>query len=331
MIELPADWQNYQYPVTQPRYPIYVPTKGRWQNPLTIRCLQRAEIPFYAVIEQEEYEQYAAVIGDGPGEILVLPESGKGLFESRNFIKRHSIANGDDRHWQLDDNIREMQRLWKDRRLKCSTGPAIRVMEDFTDRYSNISVSGPNYVMFGVSGTQKPFSLNVHVYSATLVNNEVPISWRLLYNDDTDYCLQSLAAGWCTVLVNAFLAYKLRTMIMGGGNTDDLYQADGRLKMARMLERYWPGVVSTDRRWQRPQHIVAGAWKKFDTQLKLKPGIDLEAMPKVDEYGLKLKAVAPVKSEYLKKKVGLVDDEKSANFAETAPETSEQGVDSPAP
>jgi hypothetical protein len=70
--------------------------------------------------------------------------------------------------------------------------------------------------------------------------------------------------------------------------------------MARALERMWPGVVETRRRFQRPQHVVKDAWKRFDTPLKLKPGIDLAAMTP-NEYGMELVQVKPIKSETLRK------------------------------
>jgi hypothetical protein len=102
----------------------------------------------------------------------------------------------------------------------------------------------------------------------------MPYRWRLLYNDDTDLCLQVLSGGLCTVLFNAFLVQKLGTMVVPGGNTEDLYQNDGRLRMARALERVWPGVVTTDRRFQRPQHVVKDAWRKFDTPLVRRTDLD---------------------------------------------------------
>ena len=78
---------------------------------------------------------------------------------------------------------------------------------------------------------------------------------------------------------------------MKGGNSAQLYQGDGRTTMARSLERVWPGVVTTDRRFGRPQHVVADSWRKFDTQLIRKPDLDLDSFDKVDDYGLKLKAL----------------------------------------
>ena len=88
---------------------------------------------------------------------------------------------------------------------------------------------------------------------------------------------------------------------MKGGNTDILYKGDGRLKMARSLERVWPGVVSVDRRFNRPQHVVKDSWKKFDTPLIRRKDIDWDKL-EPNNYGLKLKQVLPtVKSKELQK------------------------------
>jgi len=59
--------------------------------------------------------------------------------------------------------------------------------------------------------------------------------------------------------------------------------------------------VKTGRRFKRPQHIVKNAWGKFDTPLKLKPGIDLSTL-EPNEYGMKLVEVKPIKSESLRER-----------------------------
>ena len=118
--------------------------------------------------------------------------------------------------------------------------------------------------------------------------NSTPFRWIGKYNEDTDLCLQALAGGWCTILINAFMCDKKPTMTMKGGNTEHLYLGDGRLKMARELERRWPGIVQTKRRFGRPQHVVKHAWKKFDTQLKLRPGVNLREIAAFDESLLKV-------------------------------------------
>jgi len=256
------------------RYPIYIPSKGRHdeQQALTARFLIRDGVPFRVVVEPQEAEQYAALVGEE--RVLVLPFSnlGRGSIPARNWIMEHSIAEGHERHWQLDDNIRDVRWMREGDRIPCNAALGLGACEDFVDRYENVAVSGLNYQMFVTPSTSTPYFHNVHVYSCTLVMNSIPNRWRGRYNEDTDMCLQVLADGWCTILLNAFCADKLPTMILSGGNSDELYAGDGRLAMARELERRWPGVVRVDRRYGRPQHVVD--WKKFDTPLRRRPDYD---------------------------------------------------------
>lgn len=280
---------------TMPRYPIYVPSKGRPEPHLATaaRWLAHDRVPFRLVVEPTEAERYEELVAgldhDG-AELLVLPfhDLGQGSIPARNWIRDHAEAEGHARHWQLDDNTFGFYRFWKGKRLPCRGGLALRVCEDFTDRYENVALSGLSYDIFGVR-LLRPFVANVHVYSCTLVNHAAPHRWRGRYNEDADLCLQVLADGWCTLLVQAFMVKKRMTMKTRGGNTDELYADDGRLRMARSLERAWPGVVETKRRFQRPQHVVRNAWKHFDTPLRPRPR---EEWPPVD-YPIELTQVAP--------------------------------------
>lgn len=270
-----------------PRYPIYVISKGRANCCLTARFLLADGCPFMLVIEPQEADAYAGVVH--PEQLRVLPFSNLGLgsIPARNWCWEDARTAGYARHWILDDNIWHIKRRYHGRRIPCASGVALAAIEDFIDRYENVGVAGLNYEMFLPTGHHiPPFYLNVHVYSCLLIDNELPMRWRGRYNEDTDLCLQVLAAGLCTVLINAFLITKQRTMTMKGGNAATLYQGDGRLKMARSLERIWPGVVSIKRRFQRPQHVVD--WKRFDTPLRLKPDVNLAALPRIDDYGLHL-------------------------------------------
>lgn len=284
-----------------PRYPIYVPSKSRYATCLTPKFLIGDSVPFMLVVEPQETAAYAERFG--ADRLLVLPERDQGLIFARNWIKQHATEAGYERHWQLDDNLRAIRTWYRGKRVICSSGLAFAAVEDFVDRYENVAIAGLNYESFAIQNRghqpRDPFWLNNHVYSCTLVLNAIPHRWRSVYNDDTDICLQVLADGWCTVLFNAFMCNKVRTMTMRGGNTNSLYEGDGRLKMARSLERMWPGVVRTGRRWQRPQHVVADEWKRFDTQLKLKPGVDPAAFD-ASKYALELTALRQPKSARLK-------------------------------
>jgi hypothetical protein len=285
-----------------PRYPIYVPSKGRSHNPKTARFLMDDGVPFRMVVEPPERDLYQAIVG--PDRILELDRVGGGLLYARNWIKDHATREGHKRHWQLDDNMGGTMRAYRGHRLPCDSGPALRAAEDFVDRYTNVAVAGLNYDTF-VTRVVPPFVRNVHVYSCSLVLNSIPHRWRLAYNDDTDLCLQVLADGWCTILFNAFSVKKARTMTVKGGNTDHLYQGDGRLVMSRTLERVWPGVVATGRRYGRPQHVVKHAWKRFDTPLILRHDVDLTTLAAVNEYGMGLHEQRPCRDKLLR---DVVDD-----------------------
>ena len=282
-----------------PRYPVYIPSKGRWDQCLTAKFLDGDGVPFRLVVEPHEADRYSERFG--AERVLTLPFRDAGsVVPARCWIMDHAIAEGHERHWQLDDNMARMRRRYRGKRIPCEAGPALRIVEDFTDRYENVAISGIAYSMFVPDGRKiAPFFLNVHVYSCCLFLNSMPYRWRGRYNEDTDICLQALSGGWCTVLVNAFTVDKARTMTMKGGNTSELYQGDGRLRMARALERNWPGVVRVMRRWKRPQHYVQAWGKQFDTPLRLKPGISLDDMPAVDEHGMRLTEVESVRSSDL--------------------------------
>ncbi len=285
----------------KPKYPIYVISKGRSDICLTANMFIRDKVPFKLVVEPQEFDDYARYFDKDI--ILTLPFSNLGLgsIPARNWVWQHAKATGAERHWIWDDNIRDMLYFHKGTRYLCSSILGILEVEKFTDRYENIAISGMNYESFTFSATT-PFIRNCRVYSNLLIHNDLPFEWRGRYNEDTDLSLQVLVAGWATVLLNVYMIRKARTMTMKGGNTDQLYAGDGRLEMARSLERAWPYVVETKRKFLRPQHHVKKAWRQFDTPLIRRKDIDWEAIEK-ENMNLKLVTNGNVKSEYLKKVV----------------------------
>ena len=286
-----------------PRYPIFIPSKGRSDRLLTAKMFETCGTPYRIVVEPQEEEAYRKLWGE---HVILLPENNQGIVYARNWIKGKSIAEGHAKHWQFDDDIRGMERNHLGKHLACPARVAIVAAEDFTDRYSNVALTSFNSeFLVPASGfmasAYPPFYLNSRCYTVFLANNSLPNRWRRHYNDDTDMSLQVLADGWCTLLLNAFLIKTPATMTAPGGQmlaTTSTYQGDGRLRMARDLERHWPGVVKTIRHFGRPQHAVKDNWRKFDTALQLKPGFVRPTEP--NEYGLELKAVAEVQSASLR-------------------------------
>lgn len=275
-----------------PRYPVYIISKGRAQPRSTSRFLEKAAVPYRIVVEPQEYDQYAAVID--PAKILVLPFSnlGQGSIPARNWVWEHAISEGRARHWILDDNILGLAYFTRNQRHWFRTGTGFVVMEDFADRYTNIALCGPEYHFFAAARRphSKPLILNTRVYSCILIKNDLPYRWRGRYNEDADLSLRALKDGWVTVLFLAFLQSKAATMKFKGGNTDELYAGDGRLRMAQSLQAQHPDVVTITRKWDRWQHQVDYRPFKANRPV-LRPGVVIPAEP--NNYGMKLVCRAP--------------------------------------
>ena len=273
------------------KYPIYIISKGRWESRLTSKALENMNMPYHIVIEPQEYNEYAKVIN--PKKILKLPFSnlGQGSIPVRNWVWEYSISIGAERHWILDDNIQWFARLYKNKKIKVLSGICFKVVEDFTDRYENIALSGLQYEMF-TPAFQKcnVVIFNTRIYSCILIKNDLPHRWRGRYNEDTDLSLRILKDGWCTALIQAFICKKITTMQMKGGNTDILYQKDGRYKMALSLYRQHPEVVKIGKKWGRYQHVVNYRPFKKNKLIRRKD-INWDDFEKNNEYGMKLETV----------------------------------------
>lgn len=272
-----------------PQFPIYIPSKGRAAKLKTGIMFDKHGVDYKVVVEPSQVASYTE---HGYGaRLLVLPEDSKGLVYSRRWITAHSRANGDKRHWQIDDDIEDMYRVFRGERIRCSSRIALRVCEDFAERYTNLALLAPNSTFFmpsnhGMGASKnRPFILNYRCYTALLFLNEVPYDFRYPNNEDTDMTLQCLAGGWCTALINAYLIDTETTMQAKGGQTET-FIAGARLEMVNALARRWPKVVRVIRRFGHPQHLVD--WSYFaDNRLIKRDDVEIPNEPQ--EYGMRLK------------------------------------------
>lgn len=244
-----------------PKYPIYIISKGRWNNPLTAKALDKMGITYKIVVEPLEYEAYSDKINKD--NILVLPfdNSGEGSIPARNWVWHHSLKNGDKRHWILDDNINGFGYQHSGRRVDSANGDMIRHCEDFVDRYKNVAMSGIRY-RFHHNYVKSPYYLNTRIYSCILIDNSINHRWRGVYNEDTDLSLRILKDGLCTMLFTWCYCNKAGTMSMKGGNTDSIYaQTDNRKEFAESLMSQHPDVVDVVWKFNRWHHLVD--YRKF--------------------------------------------------------------------
>lgn len=293
---------------TNPKYPVYIISKGRSDSMFTSRSLARMQVPHYIAIEPQDEDLYEAAL-DNFGirpfvTLLVAPFSnhGDGPGRARNWCWDHSIALGATSHWVMDDNIQDFYRLHRNERIRVESGVIFKAAEDFVDRYENVPISGFQYRFFCAPNQKYPaYVKNTRIYSTLLIRNDCKHRWRGRYNEDTDICLRVLKDGDCTIQFNAFLQGKVATQTLSGGNTAEFYHAEGNtdrsawrggmlnaegtINKSQMLVDLHPDVARMVWRYDRWHHHVD--YSSFEkNQLKLKDGIVIDK--EVNNYGLKL-------------------------------------------
>lgn len=308
---------------SQPRYPIFIISKGRAQyGPLTAKALREIGVPFYLMVEPQEYDKYR-VLCDWAKDVLVLPEGnhGKGPGRARNACWDYARdVLKTKRHWVLDDNIRAFYRLHQNERIRVGDGTIFRAAEDFIDRYKNIPVAGFGYKFFHpATETQFPFKVNTRIYSTLLIDNECPYRWRGRYNEDTILSLDVLKdvrknpthedlnavdedgtlknskrERYATVEFIAFLQDKLNTQTQKGGNTAEFYQKEGTAAKSAMLVDIHPDVAEAKEMYDRDHHkvryeVFRNNWlvrtDKRKAELKAR---NWKPVKEMDPYGLRL-------------------------------------------
>lgn len=291
-----------------PRFPLYIPTKGRADSRLTSKALTRMGVSHYMVVEEQEYDTYVEACRGTTATVIVLDMEYKRNYElcddlgltkstgpgpARNFAWDHAIANGHEYHWVMDDNINEFLRLHENRKIRYGDGTPFRVMEDFVLRYSNITMAGPQYRAFAPQNTSlPPFVVNTRIYSCNLIKNNAcwrdgrPFRWRGRYNEDTILSLDMLVEGFCTVQFNNVLQDKLRTQILGGGNSAEFYFKEGTYSKSKMLKDVYPKYTELVWKFGREHHYVNYLPFKAN-RLEFRP--DYERVEGTNNYGLELR------------------------------------------
>jgi hypothetical protein len=302
--------EDYEYEFThkiEPKYPIYVITKGRWEKTLTIDTLEDMGVDFNICVEPSEYDNYISNPKIDPNKVIKLPENfsvrKQGGIPVRNFVWQHSIDRGFPKHWIIDDNIDGFFRWNENTQKRIRDGVFFRIMEDFSDRYENLGLVSCQYTSFipAIDCGRDGFIVNTRTYSCILINTELldkrlEERWRGTYNEDTDLTLRVLSTGdLCTVNFNSLLSGKQTTGSMKGGNTTTIYEFDkdnsdsrfsGLKKKFDELKENWGDIVTyTTRRHKdgRPHHHIAYT-RYFKQELKLKDGVPTE--PKVNNYNM---------------------------------------------
>lgn len=278
---------------TNPKYPIYIVSKGRHDQYYyhTSRSISLIKVHHYICVEPQEVPDYekSQIAQSEYCHILPMDMSYKGKYNTlgnlgnanatgsgaaRNFCADHAKANGYDMCWILDDNTEAFFRYWRGRRITSYSPETFCALERFVERYENIGLAGLNYHMFVINQDQRPsYIINSKVYSYGLWNLKCPYVYQEgRYNEDVIQSLKILETGyWTTVQWNCYLARKLRTQVLKGGNTTEIYDKKygGTFTKSQMLVERFPQYAKLTWKFDRWHHEVN--YHNFHQQLILKP------------------------------------------------------------
>jgi hypothetical protein len=269
----------------EPRFPVYIPSKGRADWAHTTHTLDRIRVPWLMVVEEPQWRDYRRRY---PAErLLVLPheyqdaydtcddlgdEFPKGAGPARNFAWEHAKAEGHEWHWLMDDNIREFCYFNNNAITAAGDSMILAAMEDFCLRYENVGMAGPQYETFVAARERRtrPFTLNTRIFSCNLIRNDIEPRWHGRFNEDLMLSIAVLRAGWCTVLFDTMLQEKSTTQRTPGGYTTE-YKRLSTLPKSQLAVRKHGDIVRLVWRYGRWHH--AADFSEFKTMhLIRKPG-----------------------------------------------------------
>jgi hypothetical protein len=217
--------------------PIFIPTKGRFNNCKTAELLGSIS-NMWLVVEPQELEKYKANYSDF--NYIELPENDKGITYVRNFILNFSNKMGYDWFWMLDDDIsgifrREGTKLIRDNN-------ALYTAENLIG--NNTGQISLEYRQFAWSAT-KEFVLNSYNDVCVCINvqvakkNDIKYREYLTLKEDRDFTMQIIKAGYDVkrTTLSAFTAPK------NGSNEGGLkcvYDTSGReLEASKRMVEIW--------------------------------------------------------------------------------------------
>jgi hypothetical protein len=245
-------------------HPVYIPSKGRATTCTTPALLEASGIEFILAVEPQDADAYRQEFGTKA--VLVMDKNDQGIAYARNFIKQHSIDLEHSYHWQLDDDVKQFMHRVNGKKLRVSALEALKPIEAMIAPYKNVGAAGLKHERFAWAA-KRPIDYNQQICSAGLFSNEVKAAWRGYglgaQHSDTDYSLQMLFDGFCTVTFNRIL-YDPPAL----GSIDGGCNAEGYLKNyvenLRALQRAWPGMFRIVEKKGNPRLVPnPGIWSSF--------------------------------------------------------------------
>lgn len=214
----------------------YVPSKGR---ATTCKAPNWATI----VVEPHEAVHYRA---NGFNRLLVLPESDKGLANTRNFIKEYATERGEEWFWMVDDDVSSYGVVINSRNKKEEAEKVyIEAQRIITE--GNAAQGAMEYGQYAWSSNKEfrsPGYCDVVVAINTLKTKGLKYRKEVTLKEDRDMTLQILSLGLKVVRASHCWFSSPENGSNAGGLQSE-YATDNReLEAVNEMVKLWPGIVS---------------------------------------------------------------------------------------
>ena len=252
-------------------FPIYIPSRDRAGKIVVPALLAACGLDYRIVIEPQFWDGYIKEYG--PSMLLVLPKNNGGLPFVRNWIKQKSISDGDQYHWQIDDNVKKflVRRDGKNIQEKPSIGLA--EIERWVLKYKNVDIAGMGHQLWAWSAGS-PISINHAPNTVFLVKNSCKAAWRDNCPEDADFAMQVLTNGNCCAQFNHIIFDKPASGTMAGGAKEVCYSGDGPRLRSEGMAKLWPGCFEPairNGRWRVKPSRIWSTFKQRPIPLKEEP------------------------------------------------------------
>ena len=237
---------------------VYIPSKGRAGITLADKYLTGIGWDYTFIVEPQDYESYAQL----HKKVVAMPENNMGIAYARNFCKSYSRGRGETHHWQLDDDIRRVKKFEEDmKRATVETSIPMSHLEQIMVDFPMVKIGG--FVHDAFAFTKKTtLGLNKMVCTFFLVNNDTSAEWDKTVVEDTDFSLQVLHEGNCTLNLNRYAYNVPPTMTMKGGNTE-IHTSGGLSERQYALAAKYPGQFKIKEVEHRAHMLPSRIWQRF--------------------------------------------------------------------
>jgi len=221
------------------KFPIYIPSKGRAERSRTVEELEKGNCTdYFIVVEPQDYEAYSEAHHEK--NLLCLDKNDEGIYYVRNFILQHALNNGYEYVWQVDDDLQFARHSKNSKPILKPIHPteAFIEIEQVVEKFSNIGVAGVRDSTYAWSQPER-ISINKQASGCWLIKTDTGCKFRKDIIEDTDFNMQILVAGYCTLNFNRLVYVNPPTGTVEGGNSNVNF-----LLQQKNLVKAWHGCFT---------------------------------------------------------------------------------------